>query len=267
MPRKGAISQGGYTWWTKDWNSSDEVFELNLAERGLYRELIDLAMINDNAVEVKLGVWVRKFNSTREECQEIITRLLELNLIEETQEGKIFIPSCEKRLALIRAGASGGKASGKPLGKPTKKQTETETETETERRSSKVDAEKSPFDDDVVGISIENCALKLSNNERTLDAIVQNQDYGPTFGTDSIDVRKNMFREVLRDFNRSLVEQGVYNKTPKDYIKHLHNWLRTRRRIDQHGRFPWQLWEHNEKGFRIRTGLGKFKPARKQRQN
>ena len=51
----------GYTWYPKDWGNSESVFELSLAERGLYRELIDLAMLNNNQTEIKKDVWSRKF--------------------------------------------------------------------------------------------------------------------------------------------------------------------------------------------------------------
>ena len=42
----------GYTWYPKDWGNSDSVFELSLCERGLYREFIDFAMLNDNKTEL-----------------------------------------------------------------------------------------------------------------------------------------------------------------------------------------------------------------------
>ena len=56
------MSKLGYTWYPKDWNNSEAVFELTLQQRGLYRELIDLAMLNDNKIIIKSSVWVRKWN-------------------------------------------------------------------------------------------------------------------------------------------------------------------------------------------------------------
>lgn len=108
----------GYTWYPKDWGSSESVFELNLNDRGLYRELIDLAMMNDNKTEVKLDVWVRKFSVSIEELNAILNKLTALNLIEITDF--LFIPSCEGRLNLVRGGSNGGKKS-KPTSKPTPK--------------------------------------------------------------------------------------------------------------------------------------------------
>ena len=109
----------GYTWYPKDWGNSESVFELTLSERGLYRELIDLAMMNDNTTEIKLDVWSRKFAIDIDGLKSILGKLIILNLIEVDGE-KLFIPSCESRLNLVRGGTNGGKKS-KPPKKPTSK--------------------------------------------------------------------------------------------------------------------------------------------------
>lgn len=116
----------GYTWYPKDWGNSEKVFELTLLERGLYRELIDMAMLNDNQTIINDKVWARKFGSTIEEIESILLTLERLELIEITNEF-LFIPSCESRLALVRAGRKGGKKSkpnAKPISKPSVKPTE-----------------------------------------------------------------------------------------------------------------------------------------------
>lgn len=109
----------GYTWYPKDWGNSESVFELNLSERGLYRELIDLAMLNDNNTEIKLDMWVRKFGVSNEELNDILSKLSELKLI-EIGKNYLFVPSCEPRLNLVRGGSNGGKKS-KPTTKPISK--------------------------------------------------------------------------------------------------------------------------------------------------
>lgn len=109
----------GYTWYPKDWGNSESVFELNLSERGLYREFIDLAMLNDNKTEVKIDVWSRKFSASILEINTILSNLIRLNLI-EINDNILFIPSCESRLNLVRGGSNGGKKS-KPILKPTPK--------------------------------------------------------------------------------------------------------------------------------------------------
>lgn len=109
----------GYTWYPKDWGNSESVFELSLSERGLYREFIDLAMLNDNLTEIKKDVWIRKFCVSKEDLNFILCKLISLNLI-EFKNNILFIPSCESRLKLVRGGSNGGKKS-KPNSKPTSK--------------------------------------------------------------------------------------------------------------------------------------------------
>ena len=106
----------GYTFYPKDWQTDDAIFELSLEERGLFRELIDLAMLNDNKTTINHSVWCRKFNiEEADSLTAILERLRELKLI-EVKEDTLFIPSCEKRLKLVRGGRKGGKK--KPPAKP-----------------------------------------------------------------------------------------------------------------------------------------------------
>ena len=148
----------GYTWYPKDWGNSESVFELNLSERGLYRELIDLAMLNDNIVDVKIDVWSRKFGAEKDFLQSILDKLLSLKLINIDNE-TLSVPSCESRLNIIRGGAKGGKVSkpiskgiAKPISKPMLKpiskgianQIETKRET---KRENNIDERKLKFAD------------------------------------------------------------------------------------------------------------------------
>jgi hypothetical protein len=113
----------GYTWYPKDWNNSDSVFELNLSQRGLYRELIDMAMLNDNKIEVNYTIWSRRWAIELNDLHLLLDDLIRLNLI-QINDKFIFIPSCESRLNLVRGGSKGGsksKPTSKPLVKPTLK--------------------------------------------------------------------------------------------------------------------------------------------------
>lgn len=108
----------GYTWYPKDWGNSDAVFELTLIERGLYRELIDMAMLTDNKTILSIKTWARKFGSSVDEIESILITLENLKLI-EIKKDILFIPSCEPRLNLVRGGSKGGK--NKPNSKHTTK--------------------------------------------------------------------------------------------------------------------------------------------------
>lgn len=106
----------GYTWYPKDWGNSENVFDLNLSERGLYREFIDLAMLNDNKIEIKKSFWARKFCASLEDIDSILYKLISLKLVIIIDD-ILFVPSCESRLNLVRGGSNGGKKS-KPITKP-----------------------------------------------------------------------------------------------------------------------------------------------------
>lgn len=134
----------GYTWYPKDWGNSESVFELNLSERGLYREFIDLSMLSDNKTEIKKDVWIRKFCVSKEDLDSILDKLIALNLI-EFRGNILFIPSCESRLNLVRGGSNGGKKSkpiSKPNGKPTSKPFESLSEKNSKPTSKQIEREK-----------------------------------------------------------------------------------------------------------------------------
>ena len=109
-----------YTWFPKDWTNSESVFELDLEHRGLYRELIDLAMLQDNKVIINRSVWCRKWMVCDTTLSSMLNVLYKAQLIDLKEGGQLFIPSCESRLSLVRRGSKGG--STKPTVKPIAKQ-------------------------------------------------------------------------------------------------------------------------------------------------
>jgi|GEM_PF-6629616 len=138
----------GYTWYPKNWKSSNRVFRLTLSERGFYRELIDMAMESDNKILPEFDIWARSFWATEDELKEMIEKFK--TLVDKDDEplikvidNKLFIPSCEPRLNLIRGGSNGGKKSRKnkpmvkPSYKPTHKPMVKQREIEIERENKK----------------------------------------------------------------------------------------------------------------------------------
>jgi hypothetical protein len=117
-----------YTWYPYDWMSSEKVFDLTLSQRGLYRELIDLCMTEDNKVKINFNGWARKYNSSLEEIVSILPVLERLDLI-IVEDDYLSIPSCEIRLNKISTARSNGSKGGAPLGNSNaKKQSETTQE-------------------------------------------------------------------------------------------------------------------------------------------
>ena len=201
----------GYTFYPKDWGNSEHVFELNLSERGLYREFIDLAMLNDNKTEIKKEIWIRKFAVTKEDLEVILNKLLSLNLIEYKKD-ILFIPSCETRLNLVRGGKKGGeknKPTPKPFvslpqsllennHKPTPKQIEIETKTEYNSNNTH-----------------EKFLIRCLESEEWKIAIESREK-----------IPMDKIPLALKDFNGNLLTTGEFKQNLGDYKYHFVSWAR-----------------------------------------
>jgi hypothetical protein len=209
------MSKLGYTWYPKDWGNSESVFELNLTERGLYRELIDLAMLNDNKIEIKFDVWSRKFAIDTDSLKSILGKLSILNLIEINKEN-LFIPSCEPRLNLIRGGRNGGKKSkpnSKPNSKPTQKPFESHEEKNLKPNSNQIEKK----------LNIKENEIKI-NNKSFVDICLNSEQW-----LETICVQKKISLEQIKkdllDFENHLIISGNQKKYIEDFKTHFSNWL------------------------------------------
>ena len=209
----------GYTFYPKDWSSSESVFELDLAERGFFRELIDLAMTNDNKTEIKKDVWSRKFCVSVKNLEKIMAKLLTLNLI-EIKDNILFVPSCESRLIYVRTGSIGGKqgnntkglgkGNAKGIDKGLGKQREREREREEE---SEIGLPNTHLENDIRFLSIDECR----------------QTYDTYHGAkkETICMAKRLSMEQLAklqdEFDKGLKTKES-SKLVTDYVTHFANW-------------------------------------------
>lgn len=193
----------GYTWYPKDWGNSESVFELTLIERGLYRELIDMAMLNDNKIIYNLNVWARKFGSTEDEIEGILITLEGLKLIEVKQD-ILFIPSCESRLNLVRGGAKGGKNS-KPTPKPFESLEEKNVKPIAKQREIEIEIENkinSEFYNELL-ISESWIEVNAKNNRTTPEKV----------------------KKYLNRFYTNLLAQGDKKNNKREFMSHFARWL------------------------------------------
>jgi len=204
------MSKLGYTFYPKDWQTDDAIFQLSLEERGLFRELIDLAMLNDNTTVINYSVWCRKFNAEYvEDLITIVSRLKGLKLI-EVVDNDLFIPSCEKRLKLIRAGRKGGKKT------PTKPKKTTTTKKTITKVTPAPTAEQKPLLVKQREIKIKNKVL-LQNcieNKNWLNLISKNNNL-------TIDKLKSQLIKFENDLKLKDDEKGDM----KEFKRHFVNWL------------------------------------------
>lgn len=100
----------GYTWYPKDFISDPDVMFMSAAERGVYRDLLDLAYTNENTITYPVEMLARYTNSDTETVLAVLHKKgLEI-------EAGWTIPSCDKRMELSRLNSERGKQGGAPKG-------------------------------------------------------------------------------------------------------------------------------------------------------
>ena len=129
----------GYTWYPKDFISDPDVMMMSSSQRGVYRDLIDLAYMNDNKIKYNLMQLSKYCNSTEEEISEVLA-------LKGKKIGDFWsIPSCDKRIAKSQANRENGSKGGrptKPKENPTNNPTETQTITQLKPNSKGKEKEK-----------------------------------------------------------------------------------------------------------------------------
>lgn len=103
-----------YKFYLKDWRASSKVFELTLAQRGLFLELINTVNEFKTDIEWKPNVFARKVNATLEQLTNELSVLIEMELVRKyTRKGNEYleIPSVMKRIRLRELGRKAGLAS------------------------------------------------------------------------------------------------------------------------------------------------------------
>lgn len=218
-------SKLGYTFYPKDWQTNDKVFELSLEQRAVFRELIDLAMINDNKIHFKYSTWSRKLGVEPDKLESIINSLIEFGLVDETETETLFVPSCEKRLNLKRGGAKGGKKSSKnkpnnkpivkPNNKPTPKQIKEKEKENRKEIEVEVEIDQIDFDDydNNTFKDIENHKAYYLKNLRLRNAFC-----------DSNKIRNEDLPKRLNEFHKSLESKGRFKETFNEYANYFLNW-------------------------------------------
>lgn len=117
----------GYTWYPKDFISDPDVMFMSAAERGVYRDLIDLAYMNDNLIKYSVEMLAKYTNSDVDTVQRVLD-----TKGKETGSGW-SIPSCEKRIKITQKNRENGGKGGRPKTQTKPKQNPDVTQTERQR--------------------------------------------------------------------------------------------------------------------------------------
>jgi uncharacterized protein YdaU (DUF1376 family) len=117
----------GYTFYPKDFISDPDVMMMTSSQRGIYRDLIDLAYMNDNKIKYNLVQLSKYCNATETEINEVLS-------IKGIKDSDFWtIPSCNKRIAKAQTNRENGSKGGRPK-KPKQNPTNNPTKTQTERQ-------------------------------------------------------------------------------------------------------------------------------------
>ena len=98
----------GYTWYPKDFISDPDVMFMTSSERGVYRDLLDLAYTNENQIKYSISMLAKYTNSDEETVAKVLA------IKGEEIEFGWSIPSCEKRLFLAEKNRQNGGKGGRP---------------------------------------------------------------------------------------------------------------------------------------------------------
>ena len=161
----------GYTFYPKDFISDPDVMMMSSSQRGVYRDLIDLAYMNDNKIKYNLIQLSKYCNATEEEISNVLT-------IKGEKVGDFWtIPSCDKRIAKAQVNRENGSKGGRPK-KPKQNPTNNPIETQTERQRERESEKEREKENVIVDESTTSKTLK----ERQIDFGVELKTYVDKYG-------------------------------------------------------------------------------------
>jgi uncharacterized phage protein (TIGR02220 family) len=258
----GQSKKLGYTFFPKDWNSDDKVFELTLEQRGAFRELIDHAYLTDNQITPNVKSWSRRWNITVDHLGGIMDTLESLELIERC-DGFIRVPSCDSRLNIVRRNQQNGQNGGRP--KTQKEPKSNPTQKAKERKGKENKAKGVPFQQIVDHLNLVcgtnykhtssatqtkitarfNDGFDLDDFIRVID--FKNHDWGndqkmksflrpeTLFGT--------KFESYLENAGTVKFKPTVHNNDPEPINRHLFGVPKN----DTIGNDQWEQWDQRQK--------------------
>lgn len=123
----------GYTFYPKDFISDPDVMMMTSSERGIYRDLIDLAYMSGNRIKYNITQLAKYCNDSEANVQKILE-------LKAKKAGDVWeIPSCNKRIEKANISRKNGSKGGikpkmNPEGNPerTQKRSQREREIESE---------------------------------------------------------------------------------------------------------------------------------------
>lgn len=199
----------GYTFYPKDFISDPDVMFMSAAERGVYRDLIDLAYMNDNMIPYSIDMLAKYTNSDIETVERVLSKKGAEN------DGFFSIPSCEKRIDLINRNKENGSKGGRP-NNPKKTQTITQSKTQTKPKQK---ADGNPNDNP-----------NLTQNERQIEREIERENKKEIERKNEKEIDQNQSSIQPNDFDKIYPDQIVSVDTAIRLLK-SERWRSWRERI------------------------------------
>lgn len=215
------MSKLGYTWYPKDFISDPDVMFMTASERGVYRDLIDLAYMSDNKIRYTVEMLARYTNSDIETVEKILS-------LKGKKVGEFWtIPSCNKRILLAEKNRKNGQKGGRPKTQTKPKQnpdvnpsvTNAETQTERQREREREREIKREIEN-------ENQINSISKNDSFLQENLNSQSWLEVQAMQN-HITIEQVKEQLLIFNRYLQSCCDEKLNRKDYNTHFTNWMKT----------------------------------------
>lgn len=129
------MSKLGYTWYSQDYISDPDVMMMTPSQRGIFRDLIDLAYRHDNVIKYSIEQLCRYTNAEPHQVEEI------LEMMGEDHGEYWSIPSCQKRIDKALINRQNGSKGGRPKN-PSKTQSKTQLKPNTKGKEKEKEKEK-----------------------------------------------------------------------------------------------------------------------------
>lgn len=213
----------GYTFYPKDWRSSDAVFGLTLQEKGFYRELIDECFIEQSEkIHVNVRSFTRKHGINARTYSKLIQKLCETSLIvlENFDETMLYVPSVCSRMGVISRARNGGNAKAKSDAKRSAERSAKENITITEyeiEQQQKGENQKIDVDDFFNPDKWDEFANRLIDDRQQQESLVRNNR--------KLSIADEPFHQILDKFIIDQKARRSNFSNYKDGCSHFNNWI------------------------------------------
>lgn len=208
------MSKLGYTWYPKDFISDPDVMFMTSSERGVYRDIIDLAYMSENMIKYSIDMLARYTNSDVETVQKV------LDMKGEKSGDFWTIPSCDKRIELAEKNRINGAKGGRPKTQTKPKQNPDLTQTEPKAKGKEKEKEKENNNTDANapdGVTFSSRCSKFIAHFNNLKGDKVNADNKPTGYRINDKVKRSLKARIKDGYSADDISTALTNALQDSY--------------------------------------------------